>query len=225
VGLLYTWFGRFGSLQPLTKDRKQILDAFSAAADEKAEADAEIHGRGSGEVQRGQSGGDSSGVSLSRALRLGIREARARMPSARATFVVITDDVTGGPRETITEAGHFLEQQQATVYGLIKVSSGFSRTLLAIPIPCSSVSFVCKVTSYFSSLTGGREVHVMGSDYASALEDVMGDITGRYELGFVPDEKQLDGKLHKLTVTVKPKDQARAKAINVRYRREYDSKR
>lgn len=214
AGLLYTWVGGFGSFQALTKDRKKILDAFSTAEDKTAQAKAER-----GNVEQG-----SNGAALGRTFRLGIREASTAMPQARATFVVVTDDVTGGSRELMNQIAHFLEQQQATIYGLIKVSSNFSRTLRAMPIPCTP-SVICKVVSYFAPLTGGREVNVMGSDYGAALEDVIGDITGRYELGFVPDEKLLDGKLHKITVTVKPKDRAKAKAIEVRYRREYNASR
>ena len=214
VGLLYSWVGGFGSLQRLTKDRKQILDAFSTAEEKAGQAKA-----GRGNVEQG-----SNGAALGRTLRLGIREASTAMLQARATFVVVTDDVTGGSREQLNRVAHYLEQQEATVYGLIKVSSKFSETLRAIPMPCSP-NVICKVVSYFAALTGGREVNVTGSDYGAALEDVIGDITGRYELGFVPDEKLLDGKFHKLAVTVKPKDQAKAKAIEVRYRREYNATR
>lgn len=69
--------------------------------------------------------------------------------------------------------------------------------------------YVCRLSGRFlaavfvgdlAGQTGGEVVEVGDGD---ALEQVVGNLMGRYSLGFVPDEKDLDGRFHKLKVKIK----------------------
>jgi hypothetical protein len=61
---------------------------------------------------------------------------------------------------------------------------------------------------YIASQTGGEVVHVhRPEDYGAGLEKIIGDLTSRYSLGFVLDEREPDdGRMHKIEVRVKARD-------------------
>lgn len=59
--------------------------------------------------------------------------------------------------------------------------------------------------SYFAEQTGGPIVNVREGDYRAAMENLLASLSRTYLLGFVPPEGELDGKYHKLSVTLKTK--------------------
>jgi len=69
---------------------------------------------------------------------------------------------------------------------------------------------------------GGEIADVRGSDYGTALERVIGDLRGRYNLAFVPETDRRDGKVHRLTVNVAvPKQKGNPRQLEVRTRQAY----
>ncbi len=59
-------------------------------------------------------------------------------------------------------------------------------------------------------------------DYSSALEQIIGNLVGRYSLGFIPDNARLDGRLHKLAVKVRvPASLGKERKVEIRTRRGY----
>jgi len=59
------------------------------------------------------------------------------------------------------------------------------------------------VLNYICEQTGGEVVHIPGTDYSDALERVIKNVAQRYSMGFVPDNLVMDGRFHKLGVTVR----------------------
>lgn len=98
-------------------------------------------------------------------------------------------------------------------------------TRIIKPLPLGRPTSLYQAVDYYAGKTGGRLVNIKDDDYRSAFEEVIGDIVGRYQVGFVPNEKLLDGKFHKLTVRVSPPDGARARDLEVRHRSEYSAQR
>jgi hypothetical protein len=93
-----------------------------------------------------------------------------------------------------------------TVGGLLKSDAQTSAAKLivrAMTLPSGGAARADD-TTYFSSRTGGEVIKVHEEDYGDALERIIGNLAQRYSLGFVPNKAQLDGKLHKLTIRVKP---------------------
>jgi hypothetical protein len=72
--------------------------------------------------------------------------------------------------------------------------------------------------------TGGRVIKTRKpEDLSSALEEVIGDLVARYNLGFTLDEKEPDdGRMHKLEVRVKARDSnGKGRKLEVFARRSY----
>ena len=114
-------------------------------------------------------------------------------------------------------------QRGATVAGLLKTDAQTSAAKLmvrAMTLP-SGGSARADDTEYFSSRTGGEVIKVHEEDYGEALERIIGNLAQRYSLGFVPDKTQLDGKLHKLTIKVKPLVEQKSRKLQIRARRAY----
>jgi hypothetical protein len=64
------------------------------------------------------------------------------------------------------------------------------------------------VPSYLAQQTGGEEVRVRKpQDYGAALEQVIGDLSSRYSLGFtLAEDEPDDGRLHQLQIKVAARD-------------------
>ena len=96
----------------------------------------------------------------------------------------------------------------------MQVTSKFTATLKPLAKTAAIINPIGKYgesIARYSAETGGEVVAVKGDSYSEALEQLLGNLVGRYSVGFVPDETRLDGKLHRLTVKIKasahiPKD-------------------
>jgi len=78
------------------------------------------------------------------------------------------------------------------------------------------------VLNYICEQTGGEVVHIRGTDYSDALERVIKNVAQRQSMGFVPDNTVLDGRFHKLSVTVRtPNTAGGHRSLEVRARQGY----
>ena len=186
IGVMDLWRG-FEMVQELTTDREAILNAISAARKRQ-----EAEGR-----KRSQQG---QGQDIAACLAAGIRHVRERHPNGRPVFVIFSDDLNATPRRVVTDTSHLLLSNSATVYGLIKVSSAFTAALKPLPGLAANQH---RNIEYYSQQTGGKTVDVHDHDYGAALEEVVGDIEGRYSLAFVPSAGHADNRFHKITVKVR----------------------
>lgn len=200
----------FQMVQELTADRGQVLKALARAA----------------ELQRQKDRAEQykKFEALPNALLAGASHVQDRQPGARTAFVVIGSDFDVVSGKVVDGVTRHLLAAGATVAGLLKSDAQTSAAKLmvrAMTAP-SGGSARAEETAYFSSRTGGETITVHGEDYGNALEQVIGDVTQRYSLGFVPAEARLDGKFHKLRVRVKPTAaQDKERRLQVRTRRGY----
>jgi VWFA-related protein len=198
-------------LQELTGDRALVLEALTASASRR-------------EQLGGKSGGDSGG-SMIKALLAATRHLQEKQPKSRIALVVISDDMNATPRGEVADTTKQLLEAGVTVSGLVKVSGELARTIKGLGRAISAAKLTYRVSenlAHYSSQTGGQVVDVQGEDYSEALEQVIGNLVGRYSLGFVPDASRLDGKFHKLTLKVKlPPELGKGRKIVVSARRGY----
>lgn len=184
------WAG-YEMLQELTGDRVKILEALTEAVTRQEEPRPKKGGRRGGQ----------SGESMASALLAAMRHLQERRLQARIALIVITDDLNAPPRRLVLDTTKELLAGGATVSALIKVSGSFANVVKSLPH--LSPRTMRRNAEYYSEQTGGEVINVSGDDYSDALEKVVGDLAGRYSLGFVPDAARLDGRFHKLTVKLK----------------------
>lgn len=60
--------------------------------------------------------------------------------------------------------------------------------------------------SYFAAQTGGPVIKVKDGNYLAALQRLIQQLSGSYLIGFTPSLSELDGKFHKLRVTLRRSD-------------------
>lgn len=185
-------------IQELTRDRKRVLDALSILAENQEPSKKRINHTGS---------------DMTAGFLASMRHAQERLPKARIALVVISDDVNDTPQQVAASATDKLLAGGADVSGLLNI-----RGKITISNPLSQD----KNVRYFSEQTGGEVVSVRDGDYSSALEQIVGNLVGRYSLGFIPDNARLDGRLHKLTVKVRiPASLGKKRKLEIRARRAY----
>ena len=69
--------------------------------------------------------------------------------------------------------------------------------------------------SYFAIQTGGPLVTVRDGDYVKAVASLLRTFSSEYLIGFQPPERDLDGKYHKLSVSITRKDlQGKVKIVS-----------
>ena len=179
-------------VQELTTGRELVLKALDRAAD--------LQG------QKEKTKRYKKFEALPNALLAGVNDVQSRRPEARTAFVVIGSDfdvVSGKLTDEVTKR---LLAAGITVAGLLKSDAQTSAAKLmvrAMTLP-SFGSARAEVTGYLSGRTGGETITVSGEDYGEALERVIGNVTQRYSLGFVPAKERIDGRFHKITVRVNP---------------------
>jgi VWFA-related protein len=199
----------FDMLQGLTRDRALALDALTAAAARQETAKKERRNPGD----------------LAKALVMATRYVREKLPQSRVAFVAISDDITAISRQEVEETTKQLLAGGATVSGLIKVSGKFANALKFVGHGIDAANLSPnrgETIAYYSFKTGGEIVNVSGDDYSEALERVIGNLVGRYSLGFVPEAGGLDGKFHELTVKVKlPPELGKSRKLTLRARQGY----
>lgn len=200
----------FQMLQGLTLDRGLVLSALDLAAQLQKQND--------------KSKPYKKFEALPNALQAGLRHQREIQPGARAALVVIGSDFNVVSGKVIKETTAYLLGAGTTVSGLLKsdAQTGAAKLMVrAMTLP-SGGSARADDTAYFSSRTGGETIKVHDDNYGDALERIIGDVANRYSLGFVPDKTRIDGKLHKLAVTVKPSaTEEKDRKLKVRARQGY----
>ena len=190
VAVFDFWAG-YEMLQELTRDRARVLEALTEAVSRQEQPRPKKGGRRGGQ----------SGESMASALLAAMRHLQERQPQARMALIIITDDLNAPPRRVVMDTTKELLAGGATVSALIKVSGSFATIVKSLPH--LSPRTMNRNAEYYSEQTGGEVVDISGDDYSVALEKVVGDLAGRYSLGFVPDTTRLDGRFHKLAVKTK----------------------
>lgn len=159
---------------------------------------------------------------LPAALVAAARDARSHQPQSRLALIALDPDfsvVSEG--HIVDEATKHLLSDNATVSGLLKADFGTKIAKLMVRGMTAPAGNRVKTdtVAYLSHETGGETIEVSGNEYSDALEKLIGNLTERYSLGFVPDKITLDGRFHKLTVRVKSataKDKKRKLVIRAR---------
>ena len=209
VAVFNFWAGA-EMLQELTGDRALVLEALTTSVSRRQQ----LAGK------RGNSGG-----SMIKALLAATRHLQEKQPKSRMALVVISNDLNATPRGEVNDTTKKLLEAGVTVSGLIKVSGTLAKTFKAWGRAKDAAYLSNRVgdnLAHYSSQTGGEVVDVEGEDYSDALEQVIGNLVGRYSLGFVPDAGRLDGKFHKLTLKVNvPPELGKGRKIVVRARQGY----
>jgi VWFA-related protein len=199
----------FQMLQELTVDRGQVLKALDRA--QKLQ------------TQKNKTEKYKKFEALPNALLDGDRHVQDRQPGARTALVVIGTDFGVVSGKVIDEVTRHLLTSGATVGGLLKtdVQTTAAKLMVRAMTLSSGGSARADDTAYFSARTGGEVIKVHEEDYGDALERIIGNLAQRYSLGFVPDKMQIDGRLHKLTVRVKPLVQQKNRKMQIRGRQAY----
>jgi len=138
--------------------------------------------------------------------------------------VVIGSDFDVVSGKIVDDVTRHLLAAGVTVGGLLKSDAQTAVAKLvvrAMTLPSGGAARADD-TAYFSNRTGGEVIRVHEEDYGDALERIIGNLTQRYSLSFVPDKERLDGKLHKLTIRVKPSvAQEKGRTLQIRTRQGY----
>ncbi len=150
----------------------------------------------------------------------------AERPRSRVAVIMITDSVyqmTTLERDDMTAR---LLRNNVTLNALITGADKFFGLSYPVLKPASSVLGLSLygVPSYLAQQTGGEEVRVRNpQDYGAALEQVIGDLSSRYGLGFTLAEGEPDdGRLHHLKVRVAARDvRGKERKLTVITRRGY----
>lgn len=168
---------------------------------------------------------DSSGGS-SQSLKEALATIAAERPHSRVAVIMITDSVyqmTTQDRDDMTES---LLRHSVTLSALVTGTDKFFLFSYPVLKPASGVLGVSLygVPSYLAQQTGGEEVRVRKpEDYGAALEQVIGDLSARYSLGFtLAEDEPDDGRLHHLKVKVAARDASgKERKLKVTTRRGY----
>ncbi len=148
-------------------------------------------------------------LALQKTLQLIIDATRSLVPEPVPVVIFLYGDYSGMPR---SEADHFIDElleTSAVAYGLKDRRS--PRIWL--------LGEQGAVANYIATETGGEYLRVTPETYATGLRTILQQLHGRYELGFKPEA--LDGKRHKLRVTLDEGVQNQRKRLRLRYRLAY----
>lgn len=152
---------------------------------------------------------DTSGSSF-QSLKEALATTAAERPRSQVAVIMITDSVyqmTTLERDNMTAS---LLRNNVTLNALITGTDKFFLFSYPVLKPASGVLGISLygVPSYLAQQTGGTEVRVRKpQDYGAALEQVIGDLSSRYSLGFtLAEDEPDDGRLHHLKVKVTERD-------------------
>ena len=148
---------------------------------------------------------------MSAAVRDALRKAEELRPNSQASLVWVSDGI----------APIFFEDRDATEQILIRSNAIFNsltvelRTLFKFLMPIGKpIAGWIGISLYGSAKhlaqrSGGEAVKVgRVKDYGAGLSRIIGNLTARYSLGFTLAETEIDdGRMHKLEVRVKAKDE------------------
>jgi hypothetical protein len=148
-------------------------------------------------------------VALQKTLQQIVDATRSLVPEPVPVVIFLYGDYSGMPR---SEADHFIDElleTSAVAYGLRDRRS--PRIWL--------LGEQGAVANYIATQTGGQYLWVTPETYAAGLEEILQQLHSRYELGFKP--AALDGKRHKLRVTLADAVKNQHKGVRLRHRSAY----
>jgi hypothetical protein len=134
----------------------------------------------------------------------------AERPHFQVAVIMITDSVYQMTTVERDEMAASLLKNNVTLNALVTGTDKFFLFSYPFLKPASGVLGVSLygVPSYLAQQTGGEEVRLRKpQDYGAALEQVIGDLSSRYSLGFtLADDEPDDGRLHNLKLKVTARD-------------------
>jgi hypothetical protein len=153
--------------------------------------------------------GRTGELALQKTLQLIIDATRSLVPEPVPVVIFLYGDYSGMPR---SEADHFIDElleTSAIAFGLKDRRS--PRIWL--------LGEQGAIANYFATETGGQYLRVTPETYAKGLEEILLQLHFRYELGFKPEA--LDGKRHRLRVTLADAVKNQHKGVRLRFRLAY----
>jgi tetratricopeptide (TPR) repeat protein len=152
-------------------------------------------------------------LSIQRALRLIIANARTTKPEPLPVIVFLYGDHSGLSFDEADAVVDDLLATSAFVYGIN--DGGFPLNYY----PHSGASQQYYIAHYFSAATAGQYFSVKPALFATALDDILVQVHFRYQLGFKPPA--LDGKRHELIVALTDQVKEQHKSVRLLHRSEY----
>ena len=195
LAVMFSWWGGVVPPQTLiafTRDRSQISTALANMPNFTRPVSPDKSG--------------SSPQSLKDAL----ATTAAERPRSQVAVIMITDSVYQMTTLERDEMAASLLRNNVTLNALITGTDKFFLFSYPVLKPATGVLGVSLygVPSYLAQQTGGEEVRVRKpQDYGAALEQVIGDLSSRYSLGFtLAQDEPDDGRLHQLQIKVAARD-------------------
>ena len=134
----------------------------------------------------------------------------AERPRSQVAVIMITDSVYQMTTLERDDMAATLLRNNVTLNALVTGTDKFFLFSYPVLKPASGVLGVSLygVPSFLAQQTGGQEVRVRKpQDYGAALEQVIGNLSARYSLGFtLAEDEPDDGRLHDLKVKVAARD-------------------
>lgn len=128
-------------------------------------------------------------LALQRTLQLIVNATRNSKPEPLPVVVFLYADYSGMPK---AEADHFIDELLEASAIAFGIRNRRSEHILWL------IGEQKEVAHYIAAETGGQYFEATPETYATALDPILRQLHGRYELGFKP--QHLDGKRHKLRV-------------------------
>ncbi len=148
----------------------------------------------------------------------------AERPNSQAAIVLLSDGITPVEYEDRDQAVASLIQTNTIFSALITdMKTGFKlfKPILK-PLGNWAGISIYGTSQHVAKQTGGESIGVRRpEDYARGLGKIIGNLTGRYSLGFtLAETEQDDGQMHALEVRVKARDaKGKARKLDVTTRR------
>jgi hypothetical protein len=149
-------------------------------------------------------------LALQKTLQLIVDTTRAAKPEPLPAVIFLYGDWSGMPKH---EADHFIDELLETSAIAFGLQDQRSPHIWWVP------GEQRQVVHYIATETGGEYLEVTPEGYADGLEEILGQLHFRYELGFQP--AALDGKPHKLTVKLTGAARNRHQNVRLRFRQAY----
>jgi hypothetical protein len=156
---------------------------------------------------------DRSGeLALQRTLQQIIDTTRSLSPEPVPVVIFLYGDYSAMPK---SEADHFVDELLETSAIVCGLRDRRSPRIRSLWIGGEQGA----IANYISTQTGGTYLWVTPETYATGLGEILKQLHFRYEIGFKPEA--LDGKRHKLVVTLAGSAKAQHKGLSLRYRSAY----
>lgn len=149
-------------------------------------------------------------LALQKTLQLIVDSTRSLPHDTVPLLVFLYGDYSSMPR---SEADQFIDE----LLGSAAIAFGLRDT--RSPRIHSFMGEQGAIANYFATQTGGRYFTATPENYAASLEQILDEMHSRYELGFRPET--LDGKRHKLRVSLTPTATKAHKGVGLRHRMAY----